>query len=114
MQEILGDLRSGLTAVNVDPVEDYRKWKNQSFVDFDAEKHKTLLRLDEKERKVKLKTMGFKYIDEDGDQQKLAANVYVEEKIKREKKVPSKKNTTIKNKTNVGSKSGRVGKKGKK
>ena len=72
--------RTGLTALGVDTVEDFDLWRRRSRVSYDPQRHKVFLtdNLDDISE-VKIRTLGFSYRDEDDTENKVLAEVCIDE-----------------------------------
>ena len=77
MIQAISALREGLTAMGLETADDIEKWERQSYIDYDAEKHRmSSLNINPGER-VKLQTLGYSYVDDDGNKKVRAAEVYI-------------------------------------
>lgn len=77
---VVEELRSGLTSLGVEPVEDYDSWRRRIKIPFDSQKHKAFLMNSEDEiAEVKIRTLGFLYTDDEGIENKILAEVCIDE-----------------------------------
>lgn len=77
---VVEEFRSGLTSLGVEPVEDYDLWRRRIKVPFDSQKHKAFLMNTEDEiEEVKIRTLGFLYTDDENTENKILAEVCIDE-----------------------------------
>ena len=77
---VVEELRSGLTALGVDTVEDFDSWRKRSLVSYDSQKHKAFLMNDNDDiSEVKIRTLGFIYRDDDDVENRVLAEVCIDE-----------------------------------
>ena len=91
--DMISDLREGLETLGVSPVVDIEDWKKGREVEFDPEIHRTVMEGTDVPEKVNIRTMGFTYQNDEGEQKQLAAEVYIqkpEEAVKQSKQNDSK------------------------
>ena len=77
---VVEEFRSGLTSLGVDTVEDIESWRRRVKVSYDPQKHKAFLMNDSDEiSEVKIRTLGFLYHDDDDEENKVLAEVCIDE-----------------------------------
>lgn len=76
---IVEEIRNGLSALDIDSVEDFDKWKEQAKIPLNLEIHQGLTDEFDEISDVKLRTLGFKYIDDEGNVQIRRAKICKEE-----------------------------------
>ena len=86
LTEMIAELREGLSVMNLCSVAEIDDWKYQNKIIYNSNKHRLAVSDKLADDKVKLRTMGFSYQDDEGKWKKLAAQVYTEDKknIKKE------------------------------
>ncbi len=72
----LADLRENLSALGLDTAADVTAWRRQLFVDYDPERHRIPSSIGKAGEQVKLQTLGFAYMDDEGNNKVRAAEVY--------------------------------------
>lgn len=75
--DALSALRENLSALGLDPADEVETWKQQSFVEYDPEKHRMPSMIGTAGEQVKLQTLGFSYTDDEGNHKIRAAEVYI-------------------------------------
>ncbi len=76
--DIILMLRNGLLDLDISPIGDINDWKYQNDVIYDCSLHRILVQNENVSQKVRLKTLGFKYYDDDGVWQQHKAQVSTE------------------------------------
>ena len=77
MIQALASLREGLSAIGLDTADEIENWQRQSLIEYDVEKHRMSSPIISPEDKVKLQTLGYAYIDDEGNRKIRAAEVYI-------------------------------------
>lgn len=77
MIQALASLREGLSAMGLDTADEIENWQCQSLIEYDVEKHRMSSPVISHEDKVKLQTLGYAYIDDEGNRKIRAAEVYI-------------------------------------
>lgn len=77
MIQALASLREGLSAIGLDTADEIENWQRQSLIEYDVEKHRMSSPMISPEDKVKLQTLGYAYIDDEGNRKIRAAEVYI-------------------------------------
>lgn len=77
MIQALASLREGLSAMGLDTADEIENWQRQSLIKYDVEKHRMSSPVISPEDKVKLQTLGYAYIDDEGNRKIRAAEVYI-------------------------------------
>ena len=80
VSDSLVELRYGLSAIGLSPLEDEELWRKQTKIKFDSKKHNINSEAKGIPNEVLLKTIGFTYCDEDGDKKYHKAEVDVVDK----------------------------------
>lgn len=75
--DALSVLRENLAALGLDTADEVKTWKQQSFVEYDPEKHRMPSMIGTAGEQVKLQTLGFSYTDDEGNNKIRAAEVYI-------------------------------------
>lgn len=73
----LSSLREGLCAMGLETAEEIELWQKQSLIDYNPEKHRMTSVVENVNEKVKLQTLGYSYIDDEGNTKVRAAEVYI-------------------------------------
>ena len=63
--------------MGLETADEIENWQRQSFIEYDAEKHRMSSPVVNSEERVKLQTLGYVYIDDDGNRKVRAAEVYI-------------------------------------
>lgn len=77
MIQALASLREGLSTMGLKTADEIENWQQQSLIEYDVEKHRMSSPVINPEDKVKLQTLGYAYIDDDGNRKIRAAEVYI-------------------------------------
>lgn len=77
MIQAISALREGLTAMGLETADEIERWERQSYIEYDAEKHRMSSPVINPDEKVKLQTLGYSYVDDDGNKKIRAAEVYI-------------------------------------
>lgn len=77
MIQALASLREGLSAMGLETADEIENWQLQSLIEYDVEKHRSSSPVISPEEKVKLQTLGYAYIDDEGNRKIRAAEVYI-------------------------------------
>lgn len=77
MIQAISALREGLTAMGLETADEIEKWERQSYIEYDAEKHRMSSPVINSDERVKLQTLGYSYVDDDGNKKVRAAEVYI-------------------------------------
>lgn len=77
MIQAISALREGLSAMGLETADEIENWQRQSFIEYDAEKHRMSSPVVNSEERVKLQTLGYVYTDDDGNRKVRAAEVYI-------------------------------------
>ena len=79
---VVEELRVGLSSLGVDAVEDFETWKKRDKISFDPQRHKVFLTNDDNAddiSEVKVRTLGFTYHDDEDAENKVLAEVFIDE-----------------------------------
>lgn len=77
MIQAISSLREGLAAMGLETADEIDNWQRQSFIEYDMEKHRMSSPVVNQEEKVKLQTLGYAYVDDEGNRKVRAAEVYI-------------------------------------
>ncbi len=98
----LADLRENLSVLGLDTADDVTAWRRQLFVDYDPEKHRVPSSIGKAGEQVKLQTLGFTYMDDEGNNKVRAAEVYIPTLVEAQpEKTSDAKNTKIKHQKKI-------------
>jgi len=76
LMNMLVKLRNGLNSLGVNTVVDTDEWDSQRMISFNSELHRLAVPMRSAPDKVRAKTMGFVYLNDEGQEEKFQAKVY--------------------------------------